>query len=63
MTYSKKLEDTDLVKSKLNESVFMARKAEANDRQISSIERQTSSKESEKDFDREAFDQLKKELS
>ena len=39
LTYSKKLEDTDLVKSKLNESVFIARKAEANDERISTIER------------------------
>ncbi len=55
------LDDKDLVKPKINESAAFANKSMINDLKIGELEDKTS--QGEKDFDREAFDKLKQELS
>jgi len=61
--YGKKRQASDFVKPKYNETSAYAARAEANDVAMGDLEGRVDDMEGQKDFDREAFNELKKELS
>ena len=61
--YGKKRTESDYVKPKLNEIDAYASRASDNEQNMTRIELEAAEMEGQKDFDRDAFDQLKKELT